>query len=115
MSAFISSGSSQLILRRKTMKEFLAFKRMITPLIIQILFWIGAGLCVLGGLIAIISGAASRYGGGGLVLGGLLTLILGPLAVRVWCELVIVMFRMNESLTQIADNTRKSPAPDEQA
>jgi hypothetical protein len=26
------------------MKDFLSFKKMLTPIIIQILFWIGAGL-----------------------------------------------------------------------
>ena len=33
------------------MEDFLKFKRMITPIIIQILFWIGVVLCVIGGLV----------------------------------------------------------------
>lgn len=89
------------------MNEFLSFHKMITPVFIQIIFWIGAGLCVIGGLIGIISGAGAQYGGGGQVLGSLIMIFLGPLGVRIWCELVIIMFRMNESLEAIKKNTGK--------
>jgi hypothetical protein len=92
------------------MKDFLSFRRMITPTIIQIIFWVGAVLCVLGGLIGMIGGAASQYGGGEHVLQGLLVLLLGPVAVRVYCEILIVTFRINDTLTDIRKNTEK-PAP----
>ena len=92
-------------------KEFLSFRRMITPVIIQILFWIGVVLCVIGGLIGIAVGATSHYGGGGQVLGGLIMLLLGPVLVRVYCEILIVFFRINETLTDIRKNTEKGAVP----
>ena len=86
-------------------QDFLSFRRMITPVIIQIIFWIGVGVCVIAGIIGIIGGAVTRYGGGIQVLGGVLLLFLGPLGVRIYCELLIVLFRMNETLTKIRNNT----------
>lgn len=38
------------------MQDFLKFKKMITPIIIQILFWIGALACVIGGLVLVLQG-----------------------------------------------------------
>ena len=59
------------------MEDFFTFKKMITPVIIQILFWIGVGLCVILGLISIVSGASSAFGGGPAVLTGLVMLLVG--------------------------------------
>lgn len=82
--------------------DFLSFRKMITPVIIQIIFWLGVIMCVIGGLVSIVTGAAGRGQYGGLtVLYGLLLLILGPLGVRVYCEILIIVFRMNETLTEI--------------
>lgn len=83
------------------MEDFLNFKKMLTPIIIKILFWIGIVLVVLGGLLAIINGATSDYGGGAQVLMGLLLIVLGPIAVRVYCELLIIIFSVNDTLTEI--------------
>ena len=88
------------------MNEFLSFRKMITPLIIQIIFWIGVALCVIGGLVSIVIGAS--HGTGKDVLQGLLTVLLGPIAVRVYCEILIVIFRINENLTEIRKNAEKS-------
>lgn len=74
---------------------------MITPSIIKFVFWIGAGLSVLFGIIQIFAGIASPYGGGVEVFAGLLTIVLGPFITRIYCELVIVFFKMNESLQEI--------------
>lgn len=58
--------------------ELLSFKRMITPVIIQTLFWIGTGVAVIAGLIGIGFGLSSSYGSGSQVLAGLLILVLSP-------------------------------------
>ena len=39
------------------MKDFLAFRTMVTPVIIQILFWLGAVICLIAGVIMVIYGA----------------------------------------------------------
>jgi len=83
--------------------RFFNFDKMITPTIIKILFWIGVALCVIFGLFQIVSGAISPWGGGRAVLSGILTLVVGPILVRVYCELLIVIFKMHEALQKIAD------------
>ena len=82
------------------MGDFLSFRKMITPIIIQILFWIGCVVCVIAGLVTMAT-SSGPYGSSSSALGGLLLIVLGPLAVRVYCELLIVLFRMNETLTDI--------------
>lgn len=82
-------------------EDFLTFRKMITPSIIQIVFWIGVALCVIGGIISIIGGATTKYGGGAAVLYGILLLFLGPLGIRICCEFIIVVFRINDTLTEI--------------
>ena len=87
------------------MEEFLSFRKMITPLIIQIIFWVGVVVCVIAGIAEIIAGTKSFYGGGELVLMGILLIFIGPLLVRIWCELLILSFRINENLIEIKKNT----------
>ena len=86
------------------MGDFLAFRRMIAPIIIQIVFWIGVVACVVGGFVVMfvieLPGPKGQQ-----FLSGLALLLLGPLAVRVYCEVFILMFRMNETLTDIKNNT----------
>ena len=89
------------------MDDYLTFRKMITPIIIQILFWIGAVGALLWSLFLIFSGATTSYGGGRLVLIGLITLFLGPLIVRIYCELLILLFRINDTLNEIKDSLAK--------
>ncbi|MCF6183968.1 MAG: DUF4282 domain-containing protein [Bacteroidales bacterium] len=81
------------------MKDFLTFKKMITPMIIQVLFWIGVAVVVIGGFISMFS-----YGG---FWRGLLMVLLGPIFVRLFTELLIVTFSINDSLRIIKNNTKK--------
>jgi hypothetical protein len=84
------------------MSDFLAFRTMVTPVIIQILFWVGALICLIAGAIMIIYGATHFEGGQGQYLWkGVLLFVLGPLGVRVYCEILIIFFRINETLTEI--------------
>jgi len=80
------------------MGNFFSFRTMITPVIIQIIFWIGVNLCIILGIGYMVFG--SRYSTGAVVY-GLLILIFGPLLVRIYCEILIVFFRINETLTDI--------------
>jgi hypothetical protein len=83
------------------MKDFLAFRTMVTPVIIQILFWAGTLICIIVGAFMIIFGS-SYYGSQSyLGLKGVLLIVLGPLAVRIYCEILIIFFRINETLTEI--------------
>jgi len=83
------------------MGDFLRFETMITPAVIQIIFWIAV-------VIAVIAGFVELFHGGLAVITGLLTIILGPLAARIYCEIVIIFFRINEHLRQIQHNTQRT-------
>ena len=82
------------------MEDFLAFRKMITPIIIQVLFWVGVAFSVIVGLIQI-ANSFGRYGGGFSFLGGLLIIIIGPIMARIYCELLILIFRMYDTLLEI--------------
>jgi|WetSurMetagenome_2_1015567.scaffolds.fasta_scaffold85840_3 hypothetical protein len=92
------------------MNDFFSFRTMITPIIIQILFWIGVATSIIIGIGYIVVG--SRYYGGPAPLYGVMILIFGPLAVRIYCEILIIFFRINETLTEIKhdlDGRRVAP------
>jgi hypothetical protein len=92
------------------MRDFLAFRTMVTPVIIQILFWIGVITCLISGAIMVIYGATKFQEGQGQYLWkGVLLFVLGPLGVRVYCEILIIFFRINETLTEIK-HTMERPA-----
>jgi hypothetical protein len=82
-------------------KDFFSFRTMITPVIIQIIFWIGVVLCLIIGLGYLLVG--SRYGNASPAY-GILIIIVGPIAVRIYCEILIIFFRINETLTEIKHN-----------
>ncbi|MDP9357992.1 MAG: DUF4282 domain-containing protein [Chloroflexota bacterium] len=73
------------------MEEFLTFRRMTAPALIQVVFWVGVVAVVLYGLKATEDGP---------VLGVLIT-AGSALLLRIWCELLILFFRMYETLTSI--------------
>ncbi|MFO8055684.1 MAG: DUF4282 domain-containing protein [bacterium] len=85
------------------MGDFLTFRRFMTPVIIQVLFWVGVVGCIVGGVIYMVTepGALSVAGGIGLI-------ILGPIGVRIYCELMIIIFRINDNLVDIRNNTTKT-------
>lgn len=74
------------------MQDYLTFKKMITPMIIQIIFWLGVAATVLMGLYTMFTLS---------FIHGLIMVLVGPIAVRIWCELVILAFRINENLVEI--------------
>jgi len=90
-----------------TMDRFFSFDKMLTPTIIKILFWIGLVFVGLTGLVFIISGL-NTYAGGFITLSGIGILVVGPIFVKVYCELLIVMFKMHETLVEIRDELRQS-------
>jgi len=79
---------------------FLKFDQMVTPGIIQIIYYIGIAIGVLMGFSMVLRGL-SAYGSGAEVLMGLVFMLVIPLFVRVWCELTIVVFKIHEALQVI--------------
>jgi len=89
------------------LKNFLSFERMITPVIIKILFWIGLIIVAITAIFVFFGGIIGGFSDGGFlsILGGLIggpvVLVLGGLGVRIYAELLILAFRINENLTDI--------------
>ena len=78
------------------MEDFLLYRTMITPMLITGVSYILMGVTLLGGLGLLVAGEndAAR-------LGGLLVALLGPLYIRILAEVIIVLFRINNTLTEI--------------
>jgi hypothetical protein len=95
--------------------DFLLFRRMIAPVVIQIFFWFGFIGCVLfGGLLFARVLTMLQKGDGfgpvaGYLFGTLAVWFLGPLVVRVACEVLILFFRMNDTLIEIKKATQELP------
>lgn len=84
------------------MQDFLNFNKMLTPTIIKVIFLVGSVLSVIGGLFVMVAGAQQPYGGGVAVFMGFLMILFGPFVTRVYCELLIVQFKMHEALDKLA-------------
>lgn len=81
------------------MRNVLFFDTMITPKIITFVYWITL-ICI---VVAAFSTMFSSYGGG--FIQGLIVLVAGIVGARIWCELLIVLFRINENLQKIANKS----------
>ena len=93
------------------MSDFWAFRTMVTPVIIQILFWIGVITCfIFGGMMIVYGATQYRLDQAHYLWKGVLLFVLGPLGVRIYCEILIVFFRINETLTEIKHSI-EHPAP----
>jgi hypothetical protein len=100
-------------------KNFLSFERMITPIIIKILFYIGLIGSLVGGIVVFFTSVIGGFADGrpgpifvgllGGLLGGALTIVLGALAIRIYAELLILIFRINETLTDIKTLLQERP------
>jgi hypothetical protein len=82
------------------MGEYLSFKKLITPVLIQLLFWI-----------AVFGNTLSALFDSGGFWAGLLQLVIGPILIRVFCEGLIVIFEINNTLTEIRDRQRNVVVP----
>lgn len=85
--------------------DFWAFRRMITPMIIQAIFWIGVIACIIGGIVFI--AVEGNQDEGSMIAIGIALILVGPVVVRLWCEFSILFFRINETLTDIKNEISK--------
>jgi hypothetical protein len=102
--------------KETAMADFFAFRRMLFPILIQVVFWLGtAAMFIIGGWT--IYGAKSEDFSGFVdttewdrlrVAAGVAIIIVGPLVLRLWAELIILGFRINETLTDIRNELKNS-------
>jgi hypothetical protein len=76
------------------MRDIFFFDSMLTPKIITFVYWLLLLIAVVGGLGAIFSG---------LILEGLGTLVAGSIGARIWCELLVVLFKINENIKTLSE------------
>ncbi|MCL7751166.1 DUF4282 domain-containing protein [Guyparkeria hydrothermalis] len=78
------------------MKDLLFFDKMLTPKFITVIYWLLLVGVVIGG-IGMMFGGFNGFSFGTFI-SGLLTIVFGAIGARIWCELMIVLFKMNEAL-----------------
>lgn len=83
------------------MKDIFFFDSMLTPKIITFVYWLLLFFAVVSGFGAMFSG----YGGltFGKFLMGVGVIVGGAIGARIWCELLIVLFKINENIKKVAD------------
>ncbi len=91
------------------MKDFLTFKKMITPVFVQVFFWVGIAAIVVISLLIIFNGFGSGYSPYGNVPAwvGFVYLLVAPIFWRVACEGIILIFQIFESLRRIEQKLDK--------
>ena len=78
------------------MRNIFFFDNMLTPKIITLVYWFML-------LVVVVSGLGTMFGGRsvfGLVY-GIATIVGGVICARIFCELLIVVFKINEALQDI--------------
>lgn len=82
--------------------KFINFDSFITPSLIKFIYIFGVILTALVGIGMLFSGLG-RFGSGGRVLSGIIIILISPFFPRVWAELLMVNFKILETLQQIRD------------
>jgi hypothetical protein len=80
------------------MQKFLSFNELVTPTIISYIYWIGIAGILLGVLVSLFNGFMAFVAA---LIGGAIGLVLW----RVWCEVMLILFRIHDDLGQISRNT----------
>ncbi len=94
---------------RVTVRSFL-FDNLISPAIVRLVFFVGLGAIVVASFWTMKLGFDFwDVGGSRIVLTGLGALVLGSLAWRLLCEVVIVLFKIHESLRAIQGSLAEKP------
>lgn len=77
-------------------KDLLLLDKMLVPKIITVLYWIGIICCLLAGMFQLLIDGSLQY--------GIAIIVFGPLCIRLYAEIIIIMFKIYEKLSIIADN-----------
>lgn len=74
-------------------KDLFYFDKMLTPLVLTFIYWLILAAVVIAGVIAMFNS----------VIGGLMLIVGGLFAARLYCELMMIIFKIYENLKKIAD------------
>ena len=86
-------------------QKLLFFNEMLTPSLVRLAYW----LCLLA---VAWNGLGHMFSGGfGHFLGGIAYIVTGAILVRIAAELIMVLFKLNENMGIVAENTKTPPPP----
>ncbi len=80
---------------------FFSFDKMLSVSLIKILYILGALGIIIFSIVIFIRGSQARYGGSAILLSGVAYLVLGNLLWRIFCEGIIIIFKIHEKLSEI--------------
>ena len=83
------------------MDDFINFRKLITPSIIKVVFWVSSVICITAGIVLIASSFGSYGGGATAFLPGLLITLFGPIVLRILCESIFVLFKIYENTSSM--------------
>ena len=89
--------------------EYFAFRELVTPQLIKVVYIVGACFITAAGLLSILSPETlNEYEAGPILtrLGGILVLLVGNLVWRMMCEGAILLFSLHELLVSIDTRAR---------
>ncbi|WP_202844338.1 DUF4282 domain-containing protein [Luteimonas saliphila] len=87
------------------MRDLLHFDSMITPKIITFIYWMLLAAAAVGGLVLLSKGFGvmkySGFAGFGMIVAAPILAVLLAVLARIYCEVMIVLFKINEALQHI--------------
>lgn len=87
------------------MRELLHFDSMVTPKIIVFIYWLLLAASAIAGLVVLFSGLGTMrhafFAGLGIAIVAPIAFLLSALVARIYCEVMIVLFKINEALQDI--------------
>ncbi len=86
-----------------SIRDVLFFDAMLTPKVVTLVYWLLLVTAVIAGLGSMFY-MGFQYMTFGTFVRGLAITVGGAIGARIWCELVIVLFKLNENVQRIANS-----------
>ena len=86
-----------------SIRDVLFFDAMLTPKVVTLVYWLLMVAAVIAGLGSMFY-MGFQYMTFGTFVRGIAITVGGVIGARIWCELVIVLFKLNENVQRIANS-----------
>ncbi|HKR38048.1 MAG TPA: DUF4282 domain-containing protein [Steroidobacteraceae bacterium] len=86
-----------------SIRDVLFFDAMLTPKVVTLVYWLLLVAAVIAGLGSMFY-MGFQYMTFGTFMRGIAITVGGVIGARIWCELVIVLFKLNENVQRIANS-----------
>lgn len=85
------------------MNDFISFRLLITPTIVQFIYWLLTFFAIFGGIAVLV------FSDGWMRIVAVPVIFLGPILLRVTAECLLLSFNINENLLAILEELRNRP------